>query len=325
MNGFQEIVGRSLKSVQNAKARTGTYPGKLRKLVGCKMAKKSTVPMVPEGQLEIEAFKGKEIRKVLHEDEWYFSIIDVIEAVTDSTRPSKYWTDLKSKLEEEEDFEVSDFIGKLKMPGSDGKLYPTEAANTETVFRIIQSIPSKKAEPFKRWLAKVGYERILEYQNPEIAIKRAIINYRMQGYTDDWIEARVKTIVVRNELTSEWARRNVKEGEEYAILTNVIQQETFGINIQGHKSLKNLKKNHNLRDHMTDMELIFTMLGEKSTTNIAIASDAQGFNENKQAATDGGKVAGDARIALERKTNKRVVSSKNFLPPKGDQKRLDTP
>jgi hypothetical protein len=289
------------------------------------MTKKASVPVVAEGQLEIADFKGKEVRKVFHEDEWYFSVIDVIDAVAESPHPRRYWSDLKRRLVEQEGFdELYEKIVQLKMPSSDGKLYLTDAADTETLFRIIQSIPTKRTEPFKRWLAKVGYERILEYQNPEIAIKRAMLDYKMKGYDDEWIEARVRGMVVRNELTGEWAKRGV-EGNEYAILTNVIHKETFGIPVQTHHSLKNLKKHHNLRDHMTDMELIFTMLGEKSTTNIAVASDAQGFKENERAATDGGRVAGNARMELERKTNRRVISSRNYLPPKGDQGRLGTP
>ena len=283
-------------------------------------------PAINEGQFEIAEFRGKEVRKVLHDDEWYFSVVDVIEAITESPRPAKYWNDLKTRLTEQEGFDqLSANIGKLKMPGADGRERPTDAANTETVFRIIQSIPSKKAEPFKRWLAKVGYERILEYQNPEIAIKRAIIDYKIKGYDDEWINARVRSIMARNDLTSEWSRRGVKEGMEYGILTNIIQEATFGIGVKDHKDLKHLRKSHNLRDHMTDIELIFTMLGERSTRDIAIATDAQGFFPNKRAAKDGGKVAGDARQALEKKTGKRVLSESNFLGPKAQQKQMPTP
>ena len=284
---------------------------------------KETVPVVTEGQLQIAEFKGREIRKVLHDDEWYFSVVDVVEALTDSPRPSQYWSTLKKKLiEEGSGDELFHNMEQLKMPGADGKDRLTDAANTETILRIIQSIPSKKAETFKRWLARVGYERILEYQNPEIAIKRAVLDYKIQGYDDEWIDARVRSIFVRNELVSEWARRGVRDGEEYAALTNVIQAATFGLGVRDHKNLKTLKKHHNLRDHMTDMELIFTMLGEKSTKDIAIATDARGFTPNKGAATQGGKIAGDARQALEVQTGKRVVSKKNFLPNKGTQKQL---
>ncbi len=287
------------------------------------MAKNSTAPTIPQGQLEIAEFKGKEIRKVLLEDEWYFSVVDVVKAVVEPASPSRYWNELKGKLIADEGFsDLFEKIERVKMPVADGKSYSTDAANTETMFRIIQSIPSKKAEPFKRWLAKVGYERILEYQNPEIAIKRAVLDYKMRGYDDEWIDARVRTILARNELVGEWSRRGVREGQEYAILTNVIQESTFGLGVQSHKDYKGLKKSHNLRDHMTDIELIFTMLGEKSTTNIAVATDAKGFSQNKQAAADGGKVAGDARLALEKKTEKRVVSSNNFVRSGGDQGRL---
>jgi DNA-damage-inducible protein D len=281
----------------------------------------SSTPVIAEGQFEIAEFRGKTIRKVLNDDEWYFSIVDVIEAVTENERPRKYWNDLKKQLVTE-GFQLSENIGQLKMPSADGKSYLTDAANTETMFRIIQSIPSKKAEPFKRWLAKVGYERILEFQNPDIAIKRAILDYKVQGHQDEWIDARVRSIMVRQDLTSEWSRRGVKEGPEYGILTNVIQEEIFGVGVKGHKSIKGLKKNHNLRDHMTSTELIFTMLGERSTKDITIASDARGFPKNKVAAQKGGKVAGDARIALETETNQRVVSQSNFLKGKGSQGKL---
>ena len=280
-------------------------------------------PAINEGQFEIAEFRGKEVRKVLHDDEWFFSVVDVIEAVTESPSPRRYWAELKAKLVKEgANAQLFDAIEQLKMPSADGKSYATDAANTETVFRIIQSIPSKKAEPFKRWLAKVGYERILEFQNPEIAIKRAIIDYKIKGYDDEWINARVRSIMARNDLTSEWSRRGVKEGQEYGILTNIIQEATFGIGVTDHKDFKHLRKSHNLRDHMTDIELIFTMLGERSTRDIAIATDAQGFFPNKQSAQDGGKVAGDARTALEKKTGKRVLSDSNYLGAKAKQKQL---
>ena len=283
----------------------------------------SSTPVIVEGQLEITDFKGSEIRRVLHEDEWFFSVVDVMEAVTETASPRRYWSDLKRKLASEEGFDqLYDLIVQLKMLGADGKERITDAANTETMFRIIQSVRSKKAEPFKRWLAKVGYERILEFQNPDIAIKRAVLDYKVQGRQDEWIDARVRSIMVRQDLTSEWSRRGVKEGLEYGILTNVIQEETFGVGVKGHKSIKGLKKNHNLRDHMTSTELIFTMLGERSTKDITIASDARGFPKNKVAAQKGGKVAGDARIALEKETNQLVVAQTNFLKGKGSQGKL---
>ena len=181
-----------------------------------------------EGELRLSAFDGRRIRRVFHDNEWYFSVVDVIQAVAETDRPSKYWSDLKSQLTENEGFsELSGKIGQLKMPGADGKMYLTDAVNTETLFRVIQSIPSKKAEPFKRWLARVGYERIQEFQDPEISVKRAIINWQIQGRSDDWIEARLRSIVVRHELTSEWAQRGVTEGMEYGYLTNIISHETF--------------------------------------------------------------------------------------------------
>ena len=230
---------------------------------------------------------------------------------------------MKSRLVKEEGFhELSDLIGQLKMPSSNGKEYATEAANVETIFRIVQSIPSKKAGVFKRWLAKAGYERILEYQNPAIAIKRAILDYKLKGYDDEWIERRVQSILARQELTGEWARRGLREGQEYAMLTNLIQEKTFGFGVKGHRELKSLKDSHNLRDHMTSTELIFTMLGKTSTRDIAVATDAQGFIANQRAAENGGTVAGDARRALEEQTRTPVVSSNNFLPPKGNQKQL---
>lgn len=274
--------------------------------------KKENTKIIKEGEEQLALFKNKEIRQVFHENEWHFSIVDVIEAVTETDRPSKYWTNLKSKLiKKEELYELSNKIRKLKMKASDGKYYSTEAVNVGTLFRIVQSIPSKKAEPFKKWLAKVGYERIQEIQNPEIGVKRAILQWQIEGRTEDWIDARIRSIVTRKELTNEWKNRGVQD-KEYGYLTNIISCETFGIDVSTHKKVKGLK-NHSLRDHMTDLELIFTMLGEKSTTAIAISSDTQGLNENAEAAKAGGKIAGDAARMLEKKLGKRIVSSNNFL------------
>lgn len=289
------------------------------------MGKKAKEPayIVMEGQLGIEAFKGAEVRKVFYNNEWHFSVVDVVGAVVEPPNPRGYWSDLKRKLvKEETGDELYENIVQLKMPSADGKDRPTDTANVETMFRIVQSIPSKKAEVFKRWLAKVGYERILEYQNPAIAIKRAILDYKLKGYDDEWIERRVQAILARQELTGEWARRGLREGPEYAMLTNLIQEKTFGLGVKGHRKLKTLNDNHNLRDHMTSTELIFTMLGETSTRDIAVATDAQGFMANRMAAENGGTVAGDARRALEQQTGTPVVSSKNFLPIKGNQKQL---
>lgn len=274
--------------------------------------KEENAKIIKEGEEQLALFKNKEIRQVFHENEWHFSIVDVIEAITETDRPSKYWTNLKSKLiKKEELYELSNKIRKLKMKASDGKYYSTEVVNVEALFRIVQSIPSKKAEPFKKWLAKVGYERILEIQNPEIGVKRAILQWQIEGRTEDWIDARIRSIVTRKELTNEWKNRGVQH-KEYGYLTNIISCETFGIDVSTHKKVKGLK-NHSLRDHMTDLELIFTMLGEKSTTAIAISSDTQGLNENAEAAKAGGKIAGDAARMLEKKLGKRIVSSNNFL------------
>ena len=283
---------------------------------------KDDVEPPQEGAVQMARFKGNGIRQVFHNNEWYFSVVDVVAALAETERPSKYWSDLKRQLTQTEDFvELSDKIGQLKMPGSDGKMYSTEAANVETLLRIVQSIPSPKAEPFKKWLAKVGYERIQEFQNPEVAVRRAMLNWKVQGRTDEWIEDRVRSIVVRHELTSEWARRGVKEGAEYGYLTNVISKETFGVKTEEHKQLKGLKS-QNLRDHMTDLELIFTMLGEKSTVAIAQATNVQGLSGNERAATSGGRVAGDARRQLEKETNQRVLSRSNFLPKSKERDKL---
>jgi DNA-damage-inducible protein D len=269
---------------------------------------------VPDGELELVAFKKDSIRRVCHNDEWWYSIVDVVGALSGTERASKYWNDLKTKLTDKEGFfELSDEIGKLPMPSADGKNRPTEVATTETILRIIQSISSPRAEPFKRWLARVGYERIQEGQDPEILIKRAILHYQVQGRSDDWIEKRIRSIVSRKELTAEWKKRGIEEGMQYAMLTNIISEQTFGVHTETHKKHKGLAARHNLRDHMTDLELILTMLGETSTKEIAQRRDAQGFYPNSQAATAGGKIAGTARKQIEAETQQRVVSKQNFL------------
>ena len=266
-----------------------------------------------ESPQHIAIFKGKKIRKIIHDEQWYFSIIDVIELLTESANPRRYWSDLKRKLIESEGFsQLYDKIVQLKLVANDGKMRETETADTETMFRIIQSIPSPKVEPFKRWLAKVGYERIQEIEDPELASKRIRATYKAKGYPDDWIEKRMRGIAIRETLTNEWEQRGVKEQREYAILTAEISEATFGLKPSEHKKLKSLKK-ENLRDHMTDLELIFTMLGEASTTEITIQQDAQGFRGNKEAAQAGGKIAGNARKELEAKSGRRVVSPSNFL------------
>ncbi len=244
---------------------------------------------------KIAIFKGKQIRKTVFNDEWYFSIVDIVDTLTDSSSPRRYWSDLKKKLIEDEGFDqLYEKIVQLKMESKDGKKYLTDTANTETLFRIIQSIPSPKAEPFKRWLAKVGYERVQEIEDPELATKRTRALYKAKGYPEDWIEKRMRGISIREQLTNEWEKRGVKEEKEYAILTAEISEAAFGVKPSEHKKLKNLKK-ENLRDHMSDLELIFNMLGEASTTEISVQKDAQGFNQNKEAAKAGGKIAGNAR------------------------------
>jgi hypothetical protein len=259
----------------------------------------------------IAVFRGKEIRKTIHNDEWWFSIVDVCAVLTESADAGAYWRKLKQRLKEEGS-EVVTFCHGLKLLAPDGKLRETDCANTEGIFRIIQSIPSPKAEPFKRWLAKVGYERVQEIEDPELGTKRTRALYKAKGYPEDWVEKRMRGIAIREELTDEWKQRKVKEEQEYAILTAEIAKAAFGVTPDEHKQLKGLKR-QNLRDHMTDLELIFSMLGEAATTEITRVDDAQGFEENRRAARKGGGVAGKARKDLEQKTGKRVVSSENYL------------
>lgn len=273
--------------------------------------------VIPEGQLELVPFKKHKIRRVLHNDEWWFSVVDVVAALVGTDRPRQYWTDLKRQLYDKEGFfELYDKIGQLAMPAEDGKKRMTDAATPETLLRVIQSIRSPRVEPLKRWLAKVGYERIQEAQDPEIAIKRAIVSYQILGRTDDWIEKRIRTIVSRKELTSEWRKRGVQDGQEYASLTNVISERTFGLHTQNHRKYKGLKKSHNLRDHMSDLELILTMLGETSTKEITQHRDAVGYYDNYKAAESGGDIAGAARRSIEKETGKPAISKQNFLGSK---------
>jgi hypothetical protein len=260
---------------------------------------------------KIAIFRKREIRRIIHKDEWWFSVVDIVEALTGTHRGRKYWSDLKKKLIEEGYSEVSEKIGQLKMIAPDGKLRLTDCANTETMFRIVQSIPSPKAEPFKRWLARVGYERIQEIENPELATKRTRALYKAKGYSDDWIEKRMRGIAIREELTDQWQKRGIREQKEYEILTAEISKATFGMTPSAYKKHKRLKR-ENLRDHMNDLELIFSMLGEASTKEIAVNKDARGFVENKQAAFEGGAVAGNARKDLEHKSGKKVISKGNY-------------
>jgi hypothetical protein len=258
-------------------------------------------------------FKGKKIRKTIHQNEWYFSVIDVVETLTDSVNPRDYWFKMKIRVSEEEKLQLSTICRQLKLESSDGKRYETDCANTEGIFRIIQSIPSPKAEPFKRWLAKVGYERIQEIEDPELATKRTRMLYKLKGYSDDWIEKRMRGIAIREELTDEWKNRGANENRDYEILTAEISKATFGLTPAEYKDHKGLKR-QNLRDHMDDFELIFTMLGERSTTEIHRNENSQGVKKLKEDSKIGGKIAGNARKALEKKLNRSIVSKKNFLP-----------
>lgn len=270
---------------------------------------------------KIAIFQKKEVRKVFHKNEWWFSVIDIIEVLTDTARSRKYWSDLKKKLLKEGYFEVSENIGQLKITSSDGKERETDCANTETVFRIIQAIPSPKAEPFKRWLARVGYERVQEIEDPELATKRTRAIYKAKGYSDAWIEKRMRGIEVRETLTDEWKKRGVKEGQEYAILTAEISKATFGMTPSQYQKFKGLKR-ENLRDHMNDLELIFSMLGEASTTEIARNKNTQGFSENKTAAKEGDDIAGEARKKLELKSGKKISTGENYLPESKNKRKL---
>ena len=264
---------------------------------------------------KIAIFKGKGIRKTLYQNEWWFSVVDVVEVLTGTDRGRKYWNDLKKKIVAEGYSELSDKIGQLKLISSDGKKYLTDCVNTETMFRLVQSIPSPKAEPFKRWLAKVGYERVQEIEDPELATKRTRMLYKLKGYPDDWIEKRMRGIAIREELTDEWQKRGAREKKEYEILTAEISKATFGVTPKEYKKLKGLQR-QNLRDHMDDFELIFTMLGERSTTEIHRTEDSKGMMKLQTDAKRGGSIAGGARQALEKEIGRSVVSKKNYLPEK---------
>jgi len=262
------------------------------------------------GNDKIAVFKGKKIRKTIYRKEWWFSILDVIAVLTDSPQPKTYWAKMK-----ERDKEMSQpfpFWEQLKMPAEDGKMRETDCADTEGMFRIIQSIPSPKAEPLKRWLARVGYERIQEIENPELATKRTKMLYKLKGYPADWIEKRMRGIAVREELTDEWQKRGAEHEKDYEILTAEISQATFGVTPAEYKKVKGLKR-QNLRDHMDDFELILTMLGERTTTEIHRAKDSRGVPRLKDDARVGGQIAGSARKQIERKIGRTIVSKNNFL------------
>ena len=259
----------------------------------------------------IKLFEHKKIRSHwdAEEEKWYFSIVDVIEVLTGTDRPRKYWSDLKAKLKKEGS-QLSDIIGQLKMQSEDGKMYVTDIADTEQLLRLIQSIPSPKAEPFKQWLAKTGYERIEESQDPELSINRAMENYTKLGYSKEWINQRLKSIEVRKELTDEWENRGVKKGQEFATLTDIITQAWSGKTVKQYKQHKNLKK-ENLRDNMTNLELVLNMLAEATTKEISKEKIPKNLDENKMIAKQGGTIAGNTRKAIEAKTGKKVVSSQN--------------
>jgi len=276
-----------------------------------------------ENQNALVVFQDKKIRRKWYENTWFFSVVDVIEALTDSKDAKDYWYRLKKRETESSGIELSTICRQLKMESSDRKKYITDCANTKSLFRIIQSVPSPKAEPFKRWLAQVGYERVQEIENPELSQKRMKELYKAKGYSDEWIEKRVRGISVRQELTDEWQKRGIKQEKEYGILTNEISKATFGKTIEEYKKFKKIDK-QNLRDHMNDLELIFTMLGEASTTKIAKSKDAQGFIQNKKAAKKGGQIAGDARKKLEFESGEKISTPKNYLnkPESNKRKKL---
>ena len=258
-------------------------------------------------------FQDRTIRRILHEGQWFFSIVDIIAVLTESSIPRRYWSDLKIRLKEE-GFELYEKIVHLKLPSPDGKYYETDCANTETLLRIIQSVTSPKAEPFKLWLAKVGHERIQEIENPELAQNRVKGYYEMKGYPPAWIEKRLRGIAIRQELTDEWKNRGAENEKDFAILTTEISKATFGKTVGEYKQFKGLSKsNQNLRDHMTDWELILNMIGEKATTDISITKDAKGIPELVSTAKEGGDIAKHTRTELEQKIGKPIVSDKNYL------------
>ncbi|MBU0667376.1 MAG: Bro-N domain-containing protein [Nanoarchaeota archaeon] len=276
-----------------------------------------------EEKNKIVVFQDRKIRRVWYKEEWYFSVIDIILVLTDSSNPRNYWSMLK-KREEEAGIELSTNCVQLKLEAPDGKQRLTDCANTRSLFRIIQSIPSKKAEPFKQWLAQVGYERIEEIENPELGQDRIKEYYELKGYPKEWIDKRLRGIAIRQELTDEWKNRDIKTEKEFAILTNEISKATFGKTIGEYKEFKQLqKKNQNLRDHMTDWELILTMIGEKATTDITKENNSQGFKECKQSSKEGGEVALETRKNIEKRLGKTVISKESFLPNVKKKKKLE--
>jgi hypothetical protein len=273
----------------------------------------------PQSQNKLVVFEGKNIRRHWDAEKelWYFSVVDVVGVLSQSSGPRNYWKVLKNRLKAEGS-EVVTKCNQLKMVAPDGKKYLTDVANTETIFRIIQSIPSKNAEPFKIWLARVGYERLEETDDPEIAINRALKTYLKKGYTADWINQRLKSIEIRKALTDEWERNGVKEGLEFAILTDVITEAWAGLSTKQYKNMKGLKK-ESLRDNMTNLELVLNMLAETATTEISKKREPKTFDENRNVAYEGGKIAGNARKELEIQTGKKVVTKENYWGLKAKQ------
>ena len=263
---------------------------------------------------DVKIFEGSQIRSVWDNErkEWYFSVVDVIGSLTESNNPRDYWYRVKKRMSEEERSELSTFCRQLKLKSTDGKSYKTDVADMQGIFRIIQSVPSPKAEPFKMWLAEVGKERIDEIIDPELTIDRALEGYARKGYSREWINQRLQAIQVRKELTDTWQDHGVKTGNEYAILTNEISKAWSGMTTREYKDFKGLKK-ENLRDNMSTTELILNMLAETATKDIAEATNPQGLDENKQVAQDGGSIAGDARKSIEARTGKPVITSKNAI------------
>ena len=271
--------------------------------------------MKPNEITKISIFQGTQIRKIFFENEWYFSVIDVITFLTESPHPRKYWQKMKVRDLELSNIELSPNWRQLKLAASDGKKYLSDCANTEGIFRIIQSIPSPKAEPFKQWLARVGKERIDEIENPELGIERVRALYEKKGYEKEWIEKRIRGIAVREQLTDEWKQRGVEKQIDFAILTNDIMQGAFNLKVDEYKQVKGVQKG-NLRDHMTDLELIITMLGEATTTQITQQRDSQGLPKLREDAKSGGAVAGRTRKDIEKQLGTSVISKEKFLPSK---------
>lgn len=271
--------------------------------------------MINKNPTKISLFEGNKIRKTYDRDKWWFSVVDVIFVLTGSQNPQIYWRVFKKRLLDEGSNQTVTNCNGFKMMASDGKMRLTDCADSQTLLRLIQSIPSPKAEPFKLWLAKVGHERIQEIEDPELAVTRAKSIYSQKGYSSEWVEKRMRGIAVRNELTDEWKNRGANEGVEYAILTNEIMQGTFGLNVKNYKKKKNLTT-QNLRDHMNDLELIFTMLGEATTTNLTTDKNSVGYHQLKTDAHQAGIATGKARKNIEDTLHKKIVSSTNYLDNK---------